>query len=171
MMSGFIYAAWEEGTSSEILANLERNKSATVARLSNVSLLNACTLNPERLHQHWQHMFGGRSQTAEWKILIDEKREWKWGAEGMSRGRKGGRKAVDATPSELSVMNKPRCLRDKADESECMCKILSSLLPQRIDTQHCPIFLDQILPRLTAALHLLHTSCVSEVYLCVVLNI
>lgn len=85
----------------------------------------------------------------------------------MSRGRRGG-EAVDATLSELSVMNKPRYLRDKADESECMCKILSSLLPQRIDTQHCPIFLDQTrLTRLTAALHLLHTSCVSEVYLCV----
>lgn len=93
------------------------------------------------------------------------------GSRGDEQRKEGGGKAVDATPSELSVMNKPRCLRDKADESECMCKILSSLLPQRIDTQHCPIFLDQMLPRLTAALHLLHTSCVSEVYLCVVLNI
>lgn len=49
--------------------------------------------------------------------------------EGMSRGRKEGGKAVDATQSALSVMNKPRCLRDKADESEWMCRIFSSLLP------------------------------------------
>lgn len=38
MISGFIYSVWEERTSSEILANVEHNKSATVDRLSNVSL-------------------------------------------------------------------------------------------------------------------------------------
>lgn len=40
-----------------------------------------------------------------------------------------GGKAVDARLSELSVMNKPRCLRDEADESGCMCEILSSPPP------------------------------------------
>lgn len=39
MISGFIYAAREEGASSEILANVERNESATVGRLSNVSVM------------------------------------------------------------------------------------------------------------------------------------
>lgn len=68
----------------------------------------------------------------------DKERGDEWREEG------GG--AVDATQSELSVMNKPRCLRDKANESGCTCKILSSPLPSRIDTQHCPIFLDQTLP-------------------------
>lgn len=92
MISGFIYAAREEGASSEILANVERNESATVGRLSNVSVLNACAHNPERLHQHWQHMFGGWSQTAEWKIIIDEKRvkmgsrERGWAEEGGGGG-------------------------------------------------------------------------------------
>lgn len=136
--------------------------------LANTSLTFWIPAHPERPHQHWQHMFGGWPQTAEWKILIDEKKGWTWGAgRGNEKRKEGGEKAVDATLSELSVLNKPRCLSDKADERECMCKILSSLLPRRIDTQHCPIFLDQTLPRLTALLYICYTPPVYQRCVCV----
>lgn len=50
--------------------------------------------------------------------------------ESEMRGRRREKKkAVDTTQLELSVVNKPRCLRDKEDECVCVCKILSSLLP------------------------------------------
>lgn len=95
-------------------------------------------LGPERPHQHWQHAFETASDCWMKDSNWWKERGWKWEAERGDERRKEGREgrgggvAVDATLSELSVMNKPRCLGDKADESECMCKILSSQLPQRI---------------------------------------
>lgn len=57
-----------------------------------------------------------------------EKSRGEGGAEREMWGRRReNKKAGDATQLELSVVNKPRCLRDKEDER--VCKILSSLLP------------------------------------------
>lgn len=49
--------------------------------------------------------------TSEWTIPIDLKR-------GVA-GKEG--RTADATQLELSVLNEPRCLRDKEDKSVCVC--------------------------------------------------
>ena len=54
-------------------------------------------------------------------------------------GGEEGKKSADATQSELSFVNEPRCLRDKEDKSACV-RSYPFTLPQGLTHKSGPYF-------------------------------
>lgn len=90
---------------------------------------------------------------------------------GGGEGRGGVEKLWMARLSELSVRNKPRCLRDGADESGCVCEILSSLPlpppPPRGSTRSTVPFSWIRRCRVSPLLYICYTPPVYQVCVCV----
>lgn len=84
-------------------------------------------LSPERIPRDPQCAFANTSDLRDCFALLNEwfLIDWKKGVKrGEERGGREKKKTADATQLELSVVNEPRCLRDKEDECVCVCDLI-----------------------------------------------